>query len=54
MWECEFDESGIVEQKPELLVHPIGETLLYRLEMLYTGVEPRLCVFITRHAMMKQ
>ena len=22
-WECKFDEAGIVEQKPELLVHPI-------------------------------
>jgi G:T-mismatch repair DNA endonuclease (very short patch repair protein) len=23
MWECEFDEAGIVEQKPELLTNPI-------------------------------
>jgi G:T-mismatch repair DNA endonuclease (very short patch repair protein) len=22
-WECKFDEAKIVEQKPELLVHPI-------------------------------
>jgi len=24
-WECEFDETGIVNQKPELLTHPIVE-----------------------------
>ena len=23
MWECEFDAAKIVEQKPELLTHPI-------------------------------
>ena len=24
-WECEFDEAGIMNQKPELLTHPIVE-----------------------------
>jgi len=24
-WECEFDEEGIVNQKPKLLTHPIAE-----------------------------
>ena len=24
-WECEFDDSGIVKQKPELLTHPVVE-----------------------------
>ena len=24
-WECEFDASGIVERKPELLTHPVVE-----------------------------
>jgi len=27
-WECEFDEAGIVNQKPELLTHPIVEESL--------------------------
>ena len=24
-WKCEIDDSGIVKQKPELLVHPVVE-----------------------------
>jgi G:T-mismatch repair DNA endonuclease (very short patch repair protein) len=27
-WECEFDEAGIVNQKPELLTHHIVEEFL--------------------------
>jgi len=37
-WECEFDESGIVNQKPELLAHPIVEqSPLHTDDALYGG-----------------
>jgi len=37
-WECEFDESGIVNQKPELLTHPIVEqNPLHTRDALYGG-----------------
>ena len=35
-WECEFDDSGIVRQKPELLTHPIvDQTPLKTRDALY-------------------
>jgi len=37
-WECEFDESGIVRQKPELLNHPIvRQSPLRTRDVLYGG-----------------
>jgi len=37
-WECKFDEAKIVEQKPELLVHPIlKQALLITRAALYRG-----------------
>ena len=37
-WECEFDDSDIVKQKPELLTHPVGEqTPLKTRDALYGG-----------------
>jgi len=37
-WECEFDESGIVRQKPELLNHPIvRQSPLRTRDALYGG-----------------
>jgi len=37
-WECDFDESGIVNQKPELLTHPIVEhSPLHTRDALYGG-----------------
>jgi G:T-mismatch repair DNA endonuclease (very short patch repair protein) len=37
-WECMFDEARIVEQNPELLVHPIiRHTLLVTRDALYGG-----------------
>jgi G:T-mismatch repair DNA endonuclease (very short patch repair protein) len=38
-WECKFDEAKIVDQKPELLVHPIvRHTPLITRDALYGGV----------------
>jgi len=35
-WECEVDDAGIVNQKPELLRHPIVEqSPLYTRDALY-------------------
>ena len=35
-WECEFDDTGIVYQKPELLTHPIVEQIpLQTRDVLY-------------------
>jgi hypothetical protein len=39
-WECKFDEAHIVEQKPELLIHPIIRHSLLSLEIPCMGVEP--------------
>ena len=37
-WECDFDESGIVNQKPEMLTHPIVEqSPLNTRDALYGG-----------------
>ena len=37
-WECEFDDAGIVKQKPELLTHPVVEqTPLKTRDALYGG-----------------
>jgi len=37
-WECEFDTSGIVRQKPELLNHPIVQQSPLRThDALYGG-----------------
>jgi len=37
-WECEFDNAGIVNQKPELLTHPIVEqSPLHTRDALYGG-----------------
>jgi len=37
-WECDFDESGIVNQKSELLTHPIVEqSPLHTRDALYGG-----------------
>jgi G:T-mismatch repair DNA endonuclease (very short patch repair protein) len=38
IWECEFDASKLVEQKPELLTHPIVQySLLHTRDALYGG-----------------
>ena len=35
-WECEFDDAGVVNQKPEMLKHPIVEqSPLHILVVLY-------------------
>jgi hypothetical protein len=48
-WECKFDEAKIVEQKPELLVHPnVKHAPLVTRDALY-GVEPRPCISIIRY-----
>ena len=52
-WECEFDASGIVEQKPELLTQPIVEQCPLKPEMLSMGVEPRSCVSIIKYVRMR-
>jgi len=36
-WECEFDASKIIEQKPELLTHPIVLHVLLILGMHFMG-----------------
>jgi len=42
-WECKFDEAKIVQQKPELLVHPIvNNAPLITGDGLH-GVEPKPC-----------
>jgi G:T-mismatch repair DNA endonuclease (very short patch repair protein) len=42
-WECKFDEAKIVQQKPELLVHPIVKhALLITQDALYADV-PKPC-----------
>jgi len=43
-WECEFDDAGIVKQKPELLTHPIVEKIpLYTRDALYGGRALAIC-----------
>ena len=44
-WECDFDESGIVNQKPELLTHPIVEqSPLNTRDALYGGRIEDMCL----------
>jgi len=44
-WECKFDEVGIVNQKPELLPHPIVEqSPLYTRDALYEGRTEAMCL----------
>jgi G:T-mismatch repair DNA endonuclease (very short patch repair protein) len=53
MWECELDEAGIVQQKPELLINPIVQyTPLKTRDALYGGRTE--AVFTTRNVMTKQ
>jgi len=49
-WECEFDESGIVKNKPQLLTHP---RVHYVPVMTFTVVEPRPCVSTIKKGKMK-
>jgi len=52
-WDCEFDDARIVNQKPELLRHPIlGQSRIHT-PMLYMGVEPKHCVSTIKHARMR-
>jgi hypothetical protein len=45
MWECEFDEEGIVQQKPELLTHPVvHNTPLTTRDALYGGRTEAMCL----------
>jgi len=47
-WECEFYAPKTVEQKPELLTHPIVQhSPLITRDALY-GFEPKAYVFITK------
>jgi len=45
-WECEFDESGIVKQKPQLLTHPIvQQTPLRTRDALCGGRNEAMCLY---------
>jgi G:T-mismatch repair DNA endonuclease (very short patch repair protein) len=45
MWEFEFDEAGIVQQKPELLTHPVMyNTPLTTRDALYGGRTEAMCL----------
>jgi len=45
-WECEFDESGIVKQKPDLLTHPIiQQSPLRTRDGLYGGQTEAMCLY---------
>ena len=52
-WECEFDASKIIEQKPELLTHHIVTHSPLNNGMHFMGVEPRPCAFIIRQMRMR-
>jgi len=44
-WECEFDASKIIEQKPELLTHPIVlHSFLNTRDALYGGQTEAMCL----------
>jgi len=44
--ECNFDESGIVKQKPELLTHPIvQQSPLRACDALYGGRNEAMCLY---------
>jgi len=45
-WECDFDDSGVVKQKPELLTHPIvQQSLLRNRDSLYGGRTEAMCLY---------
>jgi len=45
-WECEFDESGIVKQKPEMLSHPILQQIPQRTrDALYGDRTDAMCLY---------
>jgi len=45
-WQCEFDESGIVKQKPELLTQPIVQQSRLRTRVaLYGGRTEAMCLY---------
>jgi len=45
-WECEFDDSGIVRQKPQLLTHPIVQQCPLRTrDALYGGRTEAMCLY---------
>jgi len=45
-WECEFDESVNVKQKPELLTHPIvHQSPLRTRDALYGGRNEAMCLY---------
>jgi G:T-mismatch repair DNA endonuclease (very short patch repair protein) len=49
VWECDFDRDGIVEEKPELLTHPIVQhTALNTRDALYGGRTEAICPYHTR------
>jgi hypothetical protein len=50
MWECEYDEAGIVQQKPELLTNPILQsTPLKTRDALYGGRTEAMCLHKARY-----
>ena len=45
-WECDFDREGIVEEKPELLTHPIvQQAALTTRDALYGGRREAICLY---------
>jgi len=45
-WECEFDKSDIVKEKPELLTHPIvQQSPLRTRDALYGGRTEAKCLY---------
>jgi hypothetical protein len=45
-WECDFDREGIVDEKPELLTHPIVQyTALNSGDALYGGRTEAVCLY---------
>ena len=49
-WEWEFDDSGIVKQKPKFLAHPMVEQDPLNIRDTLCGIGPRPCASITRCA----
>ena len=46
VWECDFDREGIVDEKPELLTHPIvQQTALNTRDALYGGRTEAICLY---------
>ena len=45
-WECDYDVSGIVKQKPEMLTHPIvQQSPLCACDALYGGRSEAMCPY---------